>query len=120
LRVCYPSLIPTIDIIAIKGVHEKSRRKSSVKEAFKQCLQAQTWRNFPLLCSHKVCWILLKMDIPHTTSNFNSQKMEKKELKKNKMKGAKTLFLIQQGVAENIFSHIINETKSKDAWDMLQ
>jgi hypothetical protein len=46
--------------------------------------------------------------------------MEKKELKKNKMKGAKTLFLIQQGVAENIFSHIINETKSKDAWDMLQ
>jgi gag-polypeptide of LTR copia-type len=46
--------------------------------------------------------------------------MEKKELKKNKLKGAKALFLIQQGVAENIFSHIINETKSKDAWDMLK
>jgi hypothetical protein len=40
---------------------------------------------------------------------------EKKELKENKMKDAKALFLIQQGVAKNIFSRIINETKSKDA-----
>jgi hypothetical protein len=58
----------------------------------------------------------------YTTYDVELQLTEdgKKELKKNKMKGAKTLFLIQQGVAENIFSHIINETKSKDAWDMLQ
>jgi hypothetical protein len=45
---------------------------------------------------------------------------EKKELKENKMKYAKSLFLIQQGVAKNIFSCIINGIKSKDAWDMLQ
>jgi gag-polypeptide of LTR copia-type len=44
----------------------------------------------------------------------------KKELKENKMKDAKALFLIHQGVAENIFSRIINKTKSKDAWDMLE
>jgi gag-polypeptide of LTR copia-type len=44
----------------------------------------------------------------------------KKELKENKMKDAKALFLIHQGVAENIFSRIINETKSKDAWNMLE
>jgi hypothetical protein len=36
------------------------------------------------------------------------------------MKDAKTLFFIHQGVAENIFSRIINETKSKDDWDMLE
>jgi gag-polypeptide of LTR copia-type len=45
---------------------------------------------------------------------------EKKELKENKIKNAKAPFLIQQGVAENIFSRIINKTKSKDAWDMLE
>jgi gag-polypeptide of LTR copia-type/Domain of unknown function (DUF4219) len=65
-------------------------------------------------------WDIVEDD--YTTYDAGHQLTEdkKKELKENKMKDAKALFLIQQGVAENIFSRIINETKSKDVWDMLQ
>jgi Domain of unknown function (DUF4219) len=40
---------------------------------------------------------------------------EKQQLKEDKMRDAKALYLIQQGVAENIFSRIISAKKSKEA-----
>jgi hypothetical protein len=45
---------------------------------------------------------------------------ETKKLKEDEMKDIQALFLIHEGIAENIFSRIISATKSKNAWDMLQ
>ena len=45
---------------------------------------------------------------------------EKVKLKEDQKQDSKALFLIQQGVAEIIFSRIISATKSKEAWDLLQ
>ena len=51
----------------------------------------------------------------HTLSD-----VEKVKLKEDRKQDSKALFLIQQGVAESIFSRIISATKSKEAWDLLQ
>ena len=51
----------------------------------------------------------------HTLTN-----VEKVQLKEDQKQDARALFLIQQGVAESIFSRIISATKSKEAWDLLQ
>jgi hypothetical protein len=45
---------------------------------------------------------------------------QKQQLKAHKKKDAKALSMIQQGVTDTIFPRIINETKAKDAWDLLQ
>ena len=45
---------------------------------------------------------------------------QKQILKAHKRKDARALSMIQQGVSDKIFSRIINETKAKDAWDILQ
>ena len=45
---------------------------------------------------------------------------EKQQLKDHRKKDAKALSLIQQGVADSIFPRIINATKAKVAWDILQ
>ena len=43
-----------------------------------------------------------------------------KQLKEDKMSDAKALFMIQQGVAESIFSRIISAKRSKEAWLLLE
>ena len=45
---------------------------------------------------------------------------QKKALAKDQMTDAKALFLIQQGVAESLFSRIIAAKTSKEAWDKLR
>ena len=45
---------------------------------------------------------------------------QKDQLKDNKKKDSKALFLIQQAVHESIFPRIAAATKSKEAWDILQ
>ena len=45
---------------------------------------------------------------------------QKKALVKDQMTDAKALFLIQQGVAESLFSRIIAAKTSKEAWDKLR
>jgi gag-polypeptide of LTR copia-type/Domain of unknown function (DUF4219) len=46
--------------------------------------------------------------------------VQKNQLKDDKMRDAKALFMIQQGVTESIFSRIITAKKSKEAWDLLE
>jgi gag-polypeptide of LTR copia-type len=65
-------------------------------------------------------WDIIEEDYTTYTADEILIEDKNKELKENKMKDAKFLFLVQQGVAENIFSRIINETKAKDACEMLQ
>ncbi|XP_078166214.1 uncharacterized protein LOC144560863 [Carex rostrata] len=65
-------------------------------------------------------WDIIENGYTTYATGHQLKEEEKKQLKEDKMKDARALFLIQQGVAENIFSCIINATKSKDAWDMLQ
>ncbi|XP_059670703.1 uncharacterized protein LOC132316214 [Cornus florida] len=45
---------------------------------------------------------------------------ERQQLKDHKKKDAKALGLIQQGVADTIFPRIINASKAKEAWDILE
>ena len=44
---------------------------------------------------------------------------QKQQVKEQKRKNAKALSKIQQGVIDSIFPRIINETKAKDAWEIL-
>ncbi|GMP66280.1 hypothetical protein CsSME_00026696 [Camellia sinensis var. sinensis] len=45
---------------------------------------------------------------------------QKNQLKEQRKKDLKALSFIQQGVSEAIFSRIINATKAKETWDILQ
>ncbi|GMP79110.1 hypothetical protein CsSME_00034779 [Camellia sinensis var. sinensis] len=45
---------------------------------------------------------------------------QKNQLKEQRQKDSKALSFIQQGVSEAIFPRIINATKAKEAWDILQ
>ncbi|XP_028089091.1 uncharacterized protein LOC114289544 [Camellia sinensis] len=45
---------------------------------------------------------------------------QKNQLKEQRKKDSKALSFIQQEVSEAIFSRIINATKAKEAWDILQ
>ncbi|XP_059628627.1 uncharacterized protein LOC132271301 [Cornus florida] len=52
-----------------------------------------------------------------TTTLTNTQRQQLKDYKK---KDAKALGLIQQGVVDTIFPRIINASKAKEAWDILE
>ncbi|KAL5731946.1 hypothetical protein ACHQM5_004621 [Ranunculus cassubicifolius] len=56
-------------------------------------------------------------DEPEDTTTLSND--EAKQLKENIKKDAKALLLIQ-GVTKTIFPRIINATRSKEAWDILQ
>nr|KYP52821.1 Copia protein [Cajanus cajan] len=45
---------------------------------------------------------------------------QKKELKENKQKNSKALFILQQAVTDTIFSRIMGATTTKKTWSMLQ
>ncbi|KAL3524814.1 hypothetical protein ACH5RR_013186 [Cinchona calisaya] len=49
-----------------------------------------------------------------------SENDEETRLKENKKKDSTVLFLIQQAVHENIFSHIVAATTAKDGWMTLK
>ncbi|XP_059627041.1 uncharacterized protein LOC132269821 [Cornus florida] len=56
-------------------------------------------------------------ELEDTTTLMNTQRQQ---LKDHKKKDAKALGLIQQGVADTIFPRIINASKAKEAWDILE
>ncbi|XP_059635244.1 uncharacterized protein LOC132277401 [Cornus florida] len=56
-------------------------------------------------------------ELEDTTTLMNAQRQQ---LKDHKKKDAKALGLIQQGVADTIFPKIINASKAKEAWDILE
>nr|KYP39142.1 hypothetical protein KK1_039570 [Cajanus cajan] len=45
---------------------------------------------------------------------------QKKELKENKQKNSKALFILQQAVTDTIFPRIMGATTAKEAWTTLQ
>nr|KYP35054.1 hypothetical protein KK1_043927 [Cajanus cajan] len=55
---------------------------------------------------------------PEDPSSFTAA--QKKELKDNKQKNSKALFILQQAVADTIFPRIMCATTAKEAWTMLQ
>ena len=56
-------------------------------------------------------------EVEDVSTLTNAQKLQ---LKEHTKKDAKALTLIQQGVADTIFPRIINATKAKKAWYILQ
>lgn len=45
---------------------------------------------------------------------------QRNQLKENRKKDSKALFIIQQAVHDSIFPRLVGVTKSKEAWDALQ
>ena len=45
---------------------------------------------------------------------------EIKQLAEDQMRDARSLFLIQQGVEENLFLGVIGVTKAKQVWEILR
>ena len=52
--------------------------------------------------------------------HFNSYCNSKKELKENKQKDSRELYILQQAVDDVIFPRIMDATNVKDAWSTLQ
>ncbi|XP_059668340.1 UPF0481 protein At3g47200-like [Cornus florida] len=57
-------------------------------------------------------------DVPEETPTLTND--QKQQLKNHRTKDAKALALIQEGVADIIFPSIINASKAKEAWDILE
>ena len=53
-------------------------------------------------------------------NRFDTRNRDGSRLRENKKKDSKTLFIIQQGVHETIFSRIAVANTSKEAWETLQ
>ncbi|BAT83763.1 hypothetical protein VIGAN_04098100, partial [Vigna angularis var. angularis] len=56
--------------------------------------------------------------IPEDTSTLTTA--QKKELKENKQKDSRALFVLQQAVDDTIFPRIIGATSAKQAWNTIQ
>nr|KYP71431.1 Retrovirus-related Pol polyprotein from transposon TNT 1-94 [Cajanus cajan] len=59
-----------------------------------------------------------RFSTPEDTSALTAA--QKKELKENKQKNSKALFILQQAVTDTIFSRIMGATTAKEAWTTLQ
>nr|KYP39284.1 hypothetical protein KK1_039422 [Cajanus cajan] len=59
-----------------------------------------------------------RFSTPEDTSSLTSA--QKKELKENKQKNSKTLFILQQVVIDTIFLRIMGATTTKEAWTTVQ
>ena len=56
--------------------------------------------------------------IPADSSTLTAA--QRKELKENKQKDSKALYILQQAMDDAIFPRIMDATSSKDAWNTLQ
>jgi len=71
-----------------------------------------------LFCSQDLWDIVEGLIAPRYTSTLTET--QKKELKVNKQKTSRALYILQQVVDDVIFPRIIDATNAKDAWSTLQ
>ncbi|KAJ0480158.1 putative RNA-directed DNA polymerase [Helianthus annuus] len=65
--------------------------------------------------------LLISHDLWDTVaSGFNEHDNDRPRLKENKKKDAKALSIIQQAIHDEVFSHIVATTTSRQAWTLLQ
>ena len=64
-------------------------------------------------------WDIVEEGFIAPTDTLTLTAAQKKELKENKQKDSRALYILQQAVGDVIFPRIMNATNVKDAWSTL-